>query len=860
MIAFALGVLAGVGWLQTRAELPTVGQLWPWAVLAVCAAAGWAGLQMRPRCRAWPGPVHAVLQWLAVVSIGSALGVAWATSTAHRVLGERLPDALDQRSVWLDGVIEDLPTRHDRGWRFEVRVMSATEAADGTALANMPKRGVVNWYGTPSAGLPESLHPGERWQFQARLRQPAGTLNPSGFDVEAWMLEKRLGFTATVQQGVSVPAPRFVGRVSAGVQRIDGWRDRIRLLIAERIPEALPREVIAALVVGDQRAIAPESWTLFQRTGVSHLMSISGLHVTMFAALLGWCAAAGWRAACRTRAAAGLWVPVQSVRALAAACGALGYALLAGFAVPAQRTAYMVTIVCCATLLGIRASPWAVIAFAVLVIVLADPMAVLAPGFWLSFLAVAFLFSLPDSRQAASGTSLNSYAASATPTRKALQWLRGLAEAVRSAGHAQLAITFGLLPVTVLLFQQVIVVGPLANALAIPLVSFVVTPMAMLGVVEAILWPTSVGLTLAAQAQALCEQWLHAVAGLPFSAIDWPSPGLPRVAVASLGMVVVFGHLLRGRATRWRHLGWLGLLALWGVAPPPPAEGSMRLQVMDVGQGSAIVLQTHRHTLLLDTGPAFAASDAGARVILPELRRLGVRALDRVVVTHADRDHSGGLASVAAMMPIAEIMTSRPEQITPLLSSAPNAPTIPIRPCAVGDAWRWDGVQFVVLHPLAHQARTKDTNTDSCVIRAEAADGASVLLTGDITKRSERELVDRFVGLLDPEAPGVAHLIGARLASQVLIAPHHGSKTSSGDDLLWGVRPELVVIQVGFRNRFGHPHSETLERVATLLPGARTVRTDLQGALRIDWPAGRPEATDFWAHHRRYWHLPRSAP
>ena len=857
MISFALGVLAGVGWLQTRAYLPAVQSLLPWAGLVVVACGVLAWRISRGEARVWPTIARNVLQTFVALLFGATVGLVWAAHTAHHALASRLSQDLDQQSVWLDTVIEDLPTRHDRGWRFEVRVKAAAVEMDGDIIHAFPARGVVNWYGTPHAGIPEALHPGERWQLQAKIRQPAGTLNPSGFDVEAWMLEQRLGFTATVQQGRSVPAPRFMGREATGLQRIDIWRDQIRRLIAERISAVLPRDVIAALVVGDQRAIDTASWALFQRTGVSHLMSISGLHVTMFAALLGWCAAALWRLSCRMGLAAGLWVPVQSVRALAAAFGALGYALMAGFAVPAQRTAAMVIIVCAATVLGIRASPWAVIACALLVIVVADPMAVLAPGFWLSFLAVAFLFSLPEVQRRSRGVASNSSIESPVLGRRMMQRIRPLIDIARSAGHAQLAITCGLLPVTVLLFQQVIVVGPLANAFAIPLVSFVVTPLAMLGTVESMWFSSSLGLTLAAHAQALCEQGLHAVAALPFSAIDWPSPGLMRVAVASAGMVIVFGGVCRGRAFNYRYFGWLGLLALWGVAPTAPASGTMRLHVMDVGQGSSLLVQTHGHALLVDIGPAFAASDAGVRVILPELRRLGVRALDRVVVTHADRDHAGGLASVAAMMPIREMMAARPEQITPLMAGVSLADPVPIRACSVGDGWQWDGVRFVVLHPLAGRLMIKDTNADSCVIRIEASDGSSVLVTGDIPKRSERELVDRFVGLMDPEDPRSLHLIGARLASQVLIAPHHGSKTSSGDELLWGVSPELVVIQAGFRNRFGHPHAETLQRIATLLPGTSVARTDLQGALRIDWPAGRPVVTDFWAHHRRYWHLPR---
>ena len=841
MIELSLAVLVGICWIHTQAQLPPMTVLVAGILpLLAVVIVHWMGMWR------WHGPARwrAVVRGMGRAVIGVGLGVIVTGITAHHALEQRLEESLDRASLWLEVVVQDLPTRHERGWRFEVRVQAARPSPDAAPIARFPRQGVVQWYDHEHSSLPQRLQPGDHWQFQARLRQPVGTLNPSGFDYEAWMLEKGLGFSATVQPGPRDMEPQWQGRRLGIQERIDDWRDQWRRRIDHALAQHPAAGVLTALVVGDQRAISTERWALFQRTGVSHLMSISGLHVTMLAALFGWCGAMVWRWWCRSRVAVGLWIPVQSVRAVAAMAGAIGYAVIAGFAVPAQRTAWMVSIVAIATILGIRASPWAVIAFALLVVMLTDPFSVLAPGFWLSFLAVAFLFALPMATPATTVTT---------------RWQRLMAT-VRGAAHAQLAITFGLLPVTVLLFQQIVLVGPLANAVAIPVVSFIVTPLAMLGVIESAVLSTALSLTLAAHAQLMIEQFLQWCAALPLASLDWPSPGWVRAAIASAGMVVVFGRVLPGRWARHRGWGWCALAALIGVAPSPPALGEMRVQVMDVGQGSGIVIQTHGHALLVDTGPAFSVMDAGARIVMPELRRLGIRRLDRIVLTHMDRDHAGGLGSVLAMMTVQDILTPRPDTVEEGLatdSGRERPPLPPLQACAVGVQWDWDGVQFQVVHPAVNRVRTKDINRDSCVLQIRAANGASLLVTGDIPMVAEAQILSRFVGLLDPEDPSAPHLVGAQLASQVLIAPHHGSKTSLAAEFLTAVAPQWIVVQAGFRNRFGHPHDQTLDRVAKHAPSARIARTDWQGALTIDWPNGQPVVTDFWARHRRYWHLPR---
>jgi competence protein ComEC len=668
------------------------------------------------------------------------------------------------------------------------------------------------------------------------------------------MFEKRLYFSATVQQGKKQHPPILMGQAESIQIWIDQARDAIRQRVNTSLAESSARHVISALLVGDQRAIASEDWTVFSRTGVAHLMSISGLHVTMFAGLAGWIAAALWRLACVWPIAAALWIPVQSVRAFAASTGAIGYALLAGFAVPAQRTALMVTVVSAAVMFGIRAHPWAVLCVALLLVILTDPIAVLAPGFWLSFMAVGFLFALPREQE---GTERSIGAR--------------LVSALKSASHAQLVITFGLLPITVLFFQQIVLVGPLANAVAIPVVSFLVTPASMLGLVEQVMIGSNLLLQLAAWTQDLVQVFLRWCAGLSLATVDWPTPGVVRTVIASVGMLIALGHVLPRRFSSARHIGWLGLIALIGVGIERPALGEMDVTFIDVGQGSSVLIRTHQHNMLVDAGPAFGDADAGQRMVLPTLRRIGVRHLDRVMISHGDQDHDGGYPSVAAYMPIG--MTQSP------IANEPSG----AQACRAGDQWQWDGVSFFVLHPTT--VDEKDTNASSCVLKVQTSSGSTLLLAGDIPQRIELALVDvasASVRATDSPTLKAKPLVaksgrkqtssqlgasagaalpkngaqGPSLSAQVLLAPHHGSKTSSSAEFLNAVNPQLVVIQAGYRNRFGHPHAEVMGRVMDR-PGTRVARTDLGGALTIRWHQQKPVVEDFWGQYRRYWHIPR---
>jgi competence protein ComEC len=724
------------------------------------------------------------------------LGFSWAAGFAQLRLADRLDPEIEGRDVAIAGVIAGLPQAFERGVRFDFDVESAQ--------AGVPQRIVLSWYGGAfGEEAPDAprLHAGERWSFTVRLRRPHGSLNPHGFDYEAWLLERGLRATGYVR----LPSARSATaaqpeRLAEFVPR-PGYRiERLREAVRERFHAALPGRpfagVLVALAIGDQHAIDSEEWQLFARTGVSHLMSISGLHVTMvaglFAALVSFC----WRRSERLMLA----LPAQKAAALAGFLAALAYCLLSGFAVPAQRTLYMVGVVAAALWSGRTQSASRVLAAALLLVLALDPWAVLSPGFWLSFAAVAVIFYVGAGRTA--------------PAHWLVQW-----------GRVQWAVTVGLAPLLLVLFQQVSLVSPLANAAAIPLVSLVITPLALAGALLPFNWILGLAHALMEVLMALLE-WLALLPGAVWhqhAPLPWTVP----LALAGIAW------LLLPRGWPARGLGMLLMLPLFALAPAGPKAGEFWVTALDVGQGLAVLVRTGNHALLYDAGPAFNAfADSGKRVIVPYLRGEGIDRLDALVVSHDDNDHAGGAASVLEAVPVGMLWSSLPAD-HPLLET----PTWRAS-CLAGRAWSWDGVAFQFLHPAggAQPGPAVRANDRSCVLRVEAP-GGRVLLTGDIERGAERELLERA-----PE----------RLRAEALLVPHHGSATSSTPDFVKQVAPRYAVFTVGYRNRFGHPREDVLARYREA--GSAVLRSDTAGAVELRFQRGEIELIAWRDRARRYWH------
>ncbi|RYF75833.1 MAG: DUF4131 domain-containing protein [Comamonadaceae bacterium] len=678
--------------------------------------------------------------------------------------------------------------------------------ADSEPPVGIERAGSGGAQARAGATAPPAPRAGERWCFVVRLKAPHGQLNPHGFDYELWAWEQGLQATGSVRSLTGAGAPRRLD--TTWEHPIEAARERVRDAILERVGDARSAGLVAALVVGDQSAIPRADWDVYRATGVAHLVSISGLHVTMFAWLAAWLVGWSWRQADRLGPRLTLLRPAPEVALAGGVLLATLYAAFSGWGVPAQRTVWMLATVALLRLGG-RRWPWpATWITACAVVVAMDPWALMQPGFWLSFVAVGVLF--------ASDAGIDGAATDLSRWHRAGGWLRRFA-------REQWVITLALTPLTLLMFQQVSLVGLPANAIAIPWVTLVITPLAMAGIVLPASW------SLAAGAGNLLTGLLHGMAQWSFASLALPAPPGWAGAAGLAG-----GLLLAMRLPGSTRLLGLPLLlpALWWPAPRPPV-GEFSVLAADVGQGNAVLVRTAGHSLLYDAGPRYGPdSDAGDRVLVPLLRALGVR-LDLLVLSHRDLDHVGGAEAVLRAHPSAGLLAS-------LEPTHPLRTLRPMRACMAGQRWEWDGVGFEVLHPLPGAAAPPgQANHRSCVLRVSNG-RASALLAGDIERPDEAALVQR--------AGGSASY---GLRADFLLVPHHGSKTSSSAALLEAVRPRFSLAQAGYRNRFGHPAPEVADRHrgigASWLDSARCGAAEWSSRLG-DVPSCEREMA------RRYWH------
>lgn len=489
--------------------------------------------------------------------------------------------------------------------------------------------------------------------------------------------------------------------------------------------------------------------------------------------------------------------PARKAATMAGVLAALLYALIAGFSIPAQRTFFMLAVFAITLWSGRKIAISQVLAIALLVVIAIDPWAVLAPGFWLSFGAVAIIAFALSGRLRRPG------------------WLR-------EAMLIQWAITIGLIPLLLVLFQQVSIISPLANAVAIPVVSLIVVPLTLAGGLLQIGWL----LSLAHGVLQLCMTFLAWLAQLPLNTWQQHTPLLWTLPIALAGAIWLL--LPRGFPMRW--VGLIGFLPMFLVQPQGLRHGAMRADVLDVGQGLAVVMRTANHAMLYDAGPQYSSeSDSGARIVVPFLRGEGIRQLDGIVVSHNDLDHSGGLQSVITQVPVGWLVSSLPKDLATI--------NVPHKPCVAGQSWEWDGVRFSMLYPESDSpdGRIKDNNR-SCVLKVSSGYG-SLLLTGDIEHKAEKDLVRKY---------------GELLAAEVLVVPHHGSKTSSTPVFVNSVDPQAAIFTVGYRNRFGHPKQDVEERY--IKAGSNILRSDYDGAVIVNYGAHGISIARQRTQARRYWH------
>ncbi|MFS8064264.1 MAG: DNA internalization-related competence protein ComEC/Rec2, partial [Luteimonas sp.] len=700
-IAIALALLTGVG------SCLCLPRLLPWPLLAIGFATGLA-LWLRP----------------GGTRVAAALLCGFSLAGLHAAfsLALQLPPTFEGQDLAVSGRVIELPRHEPRRTRFLLRV-------DRNAAQPAPLRGKLlqlAWYDDfdvhavdPTAPRLR-IAPGSRWRLHVRLRAPRGLRNPGGFDSEKHALAERIAATGYVRD------PESARRLSPA-RGIDAWRARMSARIAHAVPAESSR-FVRALALGDTRALDEVDWEQLRATGVTHLIAISGFHVGLVAGFLALLASLLWRV-CPALARC---LPRPHAAALAGLLGALGYAAVAGFALPTVRTVLMIGIVVASRLARRAQRGIEALALAAIAVFLVDPLSVLAPGFWLSFVGVAWLlWCLPPGAGKSSWHTL-----------------------LREFFSAQAVATIGLLPLSAALFGQASLAGPIANLAAIPWWSLVVVPLALSGTALDALHVGWGAWTwrLAASMFDLAWPLFRALAASPL-ALWW----LPQPAWFALPMALLGGFwLLLPRGVPGKPLALLLWLPLLCPQRELPRRGEVELQVIDVGQGLSVLVRTTHHTLLYDTGPAVPDGfDAGESAVVPTLHALGVRRLDVITISHGDNDHAGGFAAVARTFP-------------PSLALTPDgAPPLPQgRPCRAGLNWQWDGVRFRFLHPPLFFPYLG--NEAGCVLRVESAHGVA-LLPADIGEVIEQALL---------------HREASALRADVVLMPHHGSGGSSTPDFL----------------------------------------------------------------------------
>ena len=798
-----------------------------------------------------------------------ASGFAGFGLTGLRAVGfasHALSPLYEGRDIEVVGVVSAMPQNRESGTRFEMDVESAQlltteEQVQSKQAVMLPPKISLSWYGgffgveqrndlkksnansqnNQNEGdqvavavqrVPMPMLPGERWKMTVRLKAPHGNSNPGGFDYELWLWEQGIQATGYVRTGQKDAAP---ARLAQTWQHpVEQLRYKVRDAIFARLSNsnstihtaAHSREagIVAALVTGDQQSIDRADWEVFRATGVAHLMSISGLHITMFA--WGAIMVVGWLYRCSARLC--LAYPAPHAALLGGLLLATLYAVFSGWGVPSQRTIWMLASVTALRLMGKR-WPWPTVwMLACMVVVIIDPWALLQAGFWLSFVAVGVLFATDMSQHADLEKKENrGIPGVGQPLSRARRLVVAFMNKLWMGGREQFIITLVLAPLTLLLFGQVSVVGLLANALAIPWVTLVVTPLAMLGTLFAPLWD------VAGMAAHGLSRYLGLLATLPFATI---SMATPPIFLSALGVV---GGLVLVMPWPWqlRALGLPLLLTVILWQAPRPEAGQFELLAADIGQGNGVIVRTARHTLVYDAGPRFSIdSDAGHRVLVPLLRSTN-ESVDTVMLSHRDIDHSGGVKSVLSMHPGAAFISS--------LESTHDLQALrPVQRCHAGQTWQWDGVDFTVLHPAALDYESpQKSNAMSCVLRISTPH-QSALLAGDIEQAQEARLVRNHQTGANVTESGV-------LKSDVLLVPHHGSKTSSSAAFLDAVQPQFAVVQAGYRNRYGHPAASVLKRYNER--NIKVLDTAHCGALL--WSSSLPkEMRCHRAIAKRYWH------
>ncbi len=710
-------------------------------------------------------------------------GLLLSTAVAQNQLSKQIPMQWEGQDIILQGKVLGIPNKKDDGTRFRLKIKQASLKANPEESISF--KGVVRlgWFRST-----QEINAGETWQLVVRMKRPSGFLNPGGFDYEKWLFTERISATGYIRESVDQNK-----RLSeSSWWSINRLRQNIHNNIQNGVENKASAAILSALVVAVRTQFDDEQWKLLQQTGTSHLVAISGLHIAVVAGFAFLPIMLIW----------GLFpslnekIPLRVAGAIAGVLFATLYAMLAGFTLPTQRALLMVVIALLGLLVRRHYHSSSILAVVVIAVLLLDPLAGMTVSFWLSFLAVALILVVLK-RQI---------------EKPAIQLIK-----------LQIVLSLGMLPLTLFFFGSASLLSPVANLLAIPWVSLVVVPLSLIALV---FMPISTFISDAIfSISSLAIQWMFAgfelLGASPLANFSFAE--IPSGYLLSAFAGFLFILLPKGFPARW--LGIIAILPALLFTVEKPKQGEFVFTLLDAGQGMASLVQTENHTLIYDVGTRYSKTyDIGKLVVVPFLKVKGLVSVDSMILSHKDVDHWGGAEAVLKEITVKKIISSD----TTILENQK------IVECVKGDHWQWDGVDFKVLSPPVDYPQ--NDNNRSCVLRVSNANH-SLLLTGDIQKKTEKLLLNKFDDL----------------ATEVISVPHHGSKTSSTEAFLQAVSPKLALIPAGYRNRFGHPKDKVLARYKRM--GVEVMGTVDSGAITVKFPADKEsyEVEAYREKKRRFW-------
>ena len=782
---FALGFVGVIFGLFQLANWPSFGYLLPWLVLVL---------------------IGLVWNKANLTNFSAGVIIGWIALSVFVFFNPQIAEQHTYQTLWAEGrvvsLVEDQPSA--KGLVAMKRMEFSISRLQNHPNIEQADYHQAWWLSQPKIRLScyrcdWQPKVDEVWRLPIRIKLIHGSMNPGGFDYESWTYQQGLVESGYVRTNEA--EPQLIER-KWSYQRL---RERFGNKLAAMMDHAEFAGIYRALLYADRQAISVEDWDVMRITGTIHLMAISGLHMALVALMGFGIGALVWRLPIRRFET----YPVQWFGAGFAVVLVTLYGFLAGFTIPTQRAWIMVMVGVLFILVRRKFQPWPVLLLAAFLVVLWHPPSVLAQGFWLSFLAVALIFSWMKQ-----------------------PWAKNMPN-WQQAVMIQLVLSIGLIPGLWWFHQQVPVYSVLANLVAVPFVSFIGLPLLFLSALITLVFPAA-GENLAwLNDQAWSWLWalLREIASWPASEWSLAPIKLWQVILLYFGLF----SLALASTSWWRALGVLAVLVvvIWPKQAPPIEQGSFRLSLLDVGQGQALVIETTHHVMVYDTGPRFGARlDGSLMAITPYLKTRGIGQIDMLMISHADNDHAGGTARLMRDWPIGKKLSGEVARLHQVYHVEG------FEVCEANQAWLWDGVKFEVLSPGLFPLR--ESNDYSCVLKVSTG-SQSLMITGDVHGRVERQLL--------------SHYGKDKLLSQVLVAGHHGSRHSSYPEFLGALNPELVLFSAGYSNRFNFPAQQVIERVEN--QGSQWLNTACEGAIQIEfnkenWQVIRQErkAQQRWYHHQ----------